>query len=161
MEVATRQVREITPSEALWGDERPFYRRPLQHNRRLRPSQKWFLVASFLAATVFAYHLGLNRGSATSSPIVKRSALSVIKPAVELVVLKGGEFTMGDPMDGLKDARIHQVNLAPFMIAKHEVSLELWERVRFWGKDHGYPDLPTGSGKGGSHPVYGITWGTL
>ncbi len=66
---------------------------------------------------------------------------------------------MGDSLDGLKDARPHQVSLGPFMMAKHEVTLKLWEDVRLWGRDHGYPDLSDGSGKAHNHPVYGISWG--
>ncbi len=66
---------------------------------------------------------------------------------------------MGDTFDESKDARPHQVNLAPFMMAKHEVTLGLWDSVMLWGRDHGYPDLPSGSGKAQDHPVYGISWG--
>jgi len=162
------QVPEMAPAEATWGHERLFYCRPLQRNRRLMPFQKWFLVAGFLMATVLGYLLGLNHGKPASSPnlaelpalpIAKPSALSAMTPETELVVLKGGDFSMGDALDELKDARPHQVNLAPYMMAKHEVTLELWERVLLWGQDHGYPDLPGGSGKAHDHPVYGISWG--
>ena len=45
------------------------------------------------------------------------------------------------------------------MMAKHEVTLELWDSVILWGRDHGYPDLPAGNGKAHNHPVYGISWG--
>jgi formylglycine-generating enzyme required for sulfatase activity len=81
------------------------------------------------------------------------------KPEAELVTLKGGSYSMGDPLGELKDARPHQVTLAPFMMAKHEITLELWDSVMNWGRDHGYPDLPAGNGKGRNHPVYGISWG--
>ena len=66
---------------------------------------------------------------------------------------------MGDPLGELKDARSHQVTLAPFMMAKHETTLGLWDSVMLWGRDHGYPDLPAGNGKAHNHPVYGISWG--
>ena len=77
---------------------------------------------------------------------------------VELVAIKGGSYSMGDALGELKDARPHQVTLAPFMIAKHEVTLELWDSVMLWGRDHGYPDIPAGNGKGHNHPVYAISW---
>lgn len=65
---------------------------------------------------------------------------------------------MGDSFDGLKDAKPHQVSVAPLLMAKHEVSLELWETVMLWGRSHGYTDLPDGSGKAHDHPVHGISW---
>jgi formylglycine-generating enzyme len=154
-----KQVPEITRSEAMWGNERPFYHRPLKRNRRIMPFQKWFLVAGFLMATIFAFLLGLNHGHPASSAMAKPSALSALKTEPDLVVIEGGDFSMGDALDELKDARPHQINLAPYMMAKHEVTLELWERIRRWGQDHGYPDLPCGSGKADGHPVYGISWG--
>lgn len=87
-----------------------------------------------------------------------RAAAPVVKPETQYVTLKGGTYSMGDPMDDLKDARTHQVKLAPFAIARYEVTLELWDSVMLWGRDHGYSDLPAGSGKAHNHPVYGISW---
>lgn len=89
------------------------------------------------------------------------SSSPATRPETELVALKGGAYAMGDSLDGLKDARPHQVSLAPFMMAKHEVTLKLWGDVMLWGRDHGYPDLPAGSGKAHNHPVYGIAWGDV
>ncbi len=45
------------------------------------------------------------------------------------------------------------------MIAKYEVTLELWDRVMLWGRKHGYPDIPAGTGKALKHPAYGMKWG--
>lgn len=66
---------------------------------------------------------------------------------------------MGDSLDGLKDARPHQVRLAPFTMAKYETTMKLWDEVMLWGREHGYPDLPAGNGKAQNHPVYGVSWG--
>jgi sulfatase modifying factor 1 len=66
---------------------------------------------------------------------------------------------MGDALDHLPDSWRHKVSLSPFMIARHEVTLELWDRVMLWGRDHGYPDIRAGVGKAHNHPVYGMTWG--
>ncbi|WP_294400456.1 SUMF1/EgtB/PvdO family nonheme iron enzyme [Prosthecobacter sp.] len=92
-------------------------------------------------------------------PRAEPSSSPAPEPEPKFVALKGGAFAMGDSLDGSKDARPHQVSLAPFMMAKHEVTLELWDEVMLWGRDHGYPDLPAGNGKTHDHPVYGISWG--
>jgi hypothetical protein len=65
---------------------------------------------------------------------------------------------MGDSKDGMKDAKPFHAELDAFMISKHEITLELWECIRLWGRDHGYKDLPVGSGKKNNHPVCGISW---
>jgi formylglycine-generating enzyme required for sulfatase activity len=120
------------------------------------------MIAGFLIGGVAGYFLGLNhRPSAafSSLPSARSAASSATAPEAELVVLPGGSYTMGDTMDGLKDARPHQVSLAPFLMARYEVTLELWTKVMTWGRDHGYPDLPAGSGKAYHHPVYNIAWG--
>jgi sulfatase modifying factor 1 len=151
-------VHKITPTEEMWGQERPFYRGPTQPNRRLKRFIKWLQLAVFFTSTVLAYLLGLSLGTSPSSPISNPPVLFALKPVVDLVGIKGGNVFIGDGLDGLKDARRHQVFLTPYRVAKHEVTLELWEKVRLWGKDHGYQDLHVGSGKGPGHPVYGIRW---
>ncbi|MDI1314156.1 SUMF1/EgtB/PvdO family nonheme iron enzyme [Prosthecobacter sp.] len=102
-------------------------------------------------------------GPALPKMDVLPSAVPASLPApsleTEFVALEGGAYVMGDSLDGLKDARPHQVRLAPFMIARHEVNLKLWTDVMIWGRSHGYTDLPDGSGKAHDHPVCGISWG--
>ncbi len=34
----------------------------------------------------------------------------------------------------------------------------LWDSVRIWGAANGFTDLPTGVGKGATHPVLAISW---
>lgn len=65
---------------------------------------------------------------------------------------------MGDTIDFMRDARPHQVIVTPFSIGKAEVTLEIWDSVTRWGRDHGYTDLPFGNGKQLTHPVYGVSW---
>lgn len=113
-------------------------------------------------AAALGYILGLSHRLPASRPDLPGkdfASSSSVKPEAELVTLKGGSYSMGDPLGELKDARPHQVTLTPFMMAKHEVTLELWDSVMLWGRDHGYPDLPAGNGKAHNHPVYGISWG--
>lgn len=153
---------QAAPTEVTSNHERPFYSRPSQRNRRVQPFQKWFIAAGFLTAAFLGYLLGLSHRLPTSRPELPSKDLAsstAMKSGTELVPLKGGSYSMGDPLGELKDARPHQVTLAPFMIARHEVTLELWDSVMLWGREHGYPDLPAGNGKGHNHPVYGISWG--
>lgn len=89
----------------------------------------------------------------------KPKAKEPSKPVAEseLVLINGGTVVVGDGIDGLRDALPHRVILSPYMIGRHEVTLELWEKVRTWGRDHGY-DLPVGMGKDARHPVYAVVW---
>jgi formylglycine-generating enzyme required for sulfatase activity len=89
----------------------------------------------------------------------KPKAKAPPKPVVEseLVLINGGTVVLGDGIDGLRDALPHRVTLSPYLIGRHEVTLELWEKVRNWGRDHGY-DLPAGMGKDARHPVYAVVW---
>jgi formylglycine-generating enzyme required for sulfatase activity len=149
-------------AEVTWSNKRLFYSPTYQRNRRMQPFQKWFVAAGFLMAAVLGYLLGLSHRLPASRPGLPGkdfASSSSGKPEAELVTLKGGSYSMGDPLGELKDARPHQVTLAPFMMAKHEITLELWDSVMLWGRDHGYSDLPAGNGKGHNHPVYGISWG--
>jgi formylglycine-generating enzyme required for sulfatase activity len=151
----------LVSAEVGPGNERPFYSPPVKRNKLERHWPKSALIKGFLMGSVAGFFLGLNYPrSATFSDLPHEgSASSATAPEVELVALRGGSYTMGDTVDGLKDARPHQVGLTPFMMAKHEVSLELWDNVMLWGHNHGYPDLPAGNGKANDHPVYGISWG--
>jgi len=75
-----------------------------------------------------------------------------------MVDLPGGTYLMGDTLDGLKDAKPVHIRLTPFTMSKYEVTLELWESVRIWAREHGYRDLPVGFGKKNNHPVSGVSW---
>jgi len=167
----------LPPPDLRLGNDRPFYSRPSRRNRRAQPFQQWLMVACALMTAVVGYLLGrqhwsyaskqnfqhvVSSAAMTSSterpPLSDHLTTSKTRPETDLILFPGGTYSMGDSTGELKDARPHQVNLSPFMMARHEVSLELWDRVMLWGRDHGYPDLPAGSGKAHNHPVYGISW---
>ncbi len=89
----------------------------------------------------------------------KRPAAKPKKPIEsEMVRLEGTMTIVGDTLDGSSDALPHRVKLSPFWIARHEVTMDLWERIAKWGREHGYDSLPVGMGKEGDHPVYAISW---
>jgi formylglycine-generating enzyme required for sulfatase activity len=69
------------------------------------------------------------------------------------VLLPGGSFLMGSPADEpgrySGEGPVHEVELSPFLIAKYEVTQEVWERVM--GSN------PSGF-RGGSRPVDQVSW---
>lgn len=71
-----------------------------------------------------------------------------------------GRFEMGDALDdgGGTESPVHTVFVSAFYMEINEVTLQLWNQVRTWGKENGYTDLPSGEGKGADHPVHSIGW---
>ncbi|UCD64008.1 MAG: formylglycine-generating enzyme family protein [Candidatus Zixiibacteriota bacterium] len=81
--------------------------------------------------------------------------------AVELVLIPGGEFLMGDSSDG-DHAPAHAVHIDSFYIDRYEVTNAQFYRFceetghqlpEFWGKKdfHSGPDFP-------DYPVVGVSW---
>jgi len=118
---------------------------------------KSILLSSLISALtlfVFAAH-GTNKESVSSAGNIES----------DLVLIPGGEFTMGvkpSPRNNYVDNAAHQVGVDSFYIEKYEVTnaqyLEFCQSTgnplpEFWGMDEfcsgpGYPD----------HPVVGVTW---
>ena len=73
-------------------------------------------------------------------------------------LIPDGDFTMGDTLDGMKDAPPHKVKVSAFFVQKNLVTKTDWDGVRTWGLSHGYTDLAVGAGKATNHPVQTITW---
>jgi formylglycine-generating enzyme required for sulfatase activity len=73
-------------------------------------------------------------------------------------LIPAGEFTMGDSLDGDKDAPADQVNVSAFYMGQKEVTKAEWDAVKTWAVDHGYTDLATGAGKAADHPVQTVSW---
>lgn len=75
-------------------------------------------------------------------------------------LIPAGTFKMGATIaeQFSSELPIHTVNVENFLMAKHEVTKQLWDRVREWGLINGYGDLPPGSGKAINHPVHSINW---
>jgi formylglycine-generating enzyme len=79
-----------------------------------------------------------------------------------MVLIPAGPFQMGDAFtEGGSDERpVHEVTVSAFYMDQYEVTKALWDEVRTWANDEGlgYTDLPTGEGKGPSHPVHTVNW---
>ncbi len=78
--------------------------------------------------------------------------------AAGLAAIPAGVFSMGDPLNGISAAPVHEVTLSPFYLGKTEVTKGAWDEVRAWAVGRGYPDLSAGEGKAADHPVQTVTW---
>ena len=108
-----------------------------------------------------------QRSAPTKLPELKRSLTDGTKDVpndmkaamVErFSLIPAGEFVMGDALDGDKSALAHKVGVSAFCMQKTEVSKEQWDKVRAWGRQKGYTDLPAGGGNGPQHPVQTVAW---
>ncbi|MCX6876154.1 MAG: SUMF1/EgtB/PvdO family nonheme iron enzyme [Verrucomicrobia bacterium] len=79
-------------------------------------------------------------------------------PLADFAVIPAGNFSMGDPLDGMTDASPHTVSVSAFYMQKKGVTKADWDAVRTWGLVHGYTDLAAGAGKAADHPVQTISW---
>ncbi len=79
-----------------------------------------------------------------------------------MVLIPVGDFQMGDqsmPKVGYADELpVHTVSVSSFLIGNCEVTKAEWDRVRDWGKNHGFNDLAEGRGKAANHPVQDVSW---
>ena len=75
------------------------------------------------------------------------------KTGIEMVLVKGGCFQMGDQFgDGdAAEKPVHQVCVQDFSIAKYEVTQGLWEKTT--GKSFDWPRM-----KGAEYPANGVSW---
>lgn len=160
VEAVTIFGRDEMKTEAF-GEERPFYQRPSTGNRRSSPFQMVLVVSCVLLSATVSYLFGVIRQTSTLIPERVQSepeTTGYTLPEPRMISLPGGVFLMGDTLDGMTDAKPFHVRLASFKISKFEVTLGLWESVRLWGKNHGYSDIPYGSGRQDNHPVCGVSW---
>ena len=102
---------------------------------------------------------GLDWNGQTSAQTRFRVKASDLLPDLaNFATIPGGNFLMGDALDGLSDAPVHTVSLTAYYIAKKEVTKSEWDAVRTWGLANGYTDLAAGTGKAANHPVQTINW---
>ncbi len=79
--------------------------------------------------------------------------------ADSLSYIPAGPFIMGRTSgDTGSNAPPVTVNVGAFKIMTTEVSKAEWDSVRAWGLANEYPDLSSGSGKAGTHPIQSISW---
>jgi sulfatase modifying factor 1 len=76
------------------------------------------------------------------------------------VRIPAGGFQMGDTFEEgpWAELPVHAVNVSAFFLQERETTKAEWDVVRTWALAHGYNFDNPGSGKGGNHPVYFISW---
>ena len=122
------------------------------------------MKASLLKACLVAFALvdaaTIRAEAPDTGPAVEPPAAEAPKNALspDFVLIPGGEFMMGDALDGMKDAPRRKVMVSAFLMQKHLVTKAQWDEVREWAVEHGYTDLAEGDGKAANHPVLGVSW---
>lgn len=102
---------------------------------------------------------GVDWNAQTSAQTRFRIKASDLLPDLaDFAAIPGGNFQMGDNLDGMSDAPVHTVNVSAFYMGKKEVTKAQWDEVRTWGITHGYTDLGTGRGAAADHPVQMVSW---
>ena len=79
-------------------------------------------------------------------------------PPTGMAIIPAGQFTMGDTLDGEKDAIPVSVTVSAFYMDKNLVSYSQWQSVYNWATSHGYGFAHAGSGKTANHPVQTVNW---
>ncbi len=73
-------------------------------------------------------------------------------------LIGGGEFKMGDSLDGDADRAVHSVYLDPFFIGTTLVSASEWKSVADWAVQNGYAFTYGDWGEGASLPATNLNW---
>jgi formylglycine-generating enzyme len=87
--------------------------------------------------------------------------VKILEPATDpdgFALIPAGSFSMGDALDGLSDASVHEVNVSAFYLARNLVTEAQWDAVRTWALTHGYTGFTAGAGSYDTDPVTMISW---
>jgi formylglycine-generating enzyme required for sulfatase activity len=75
-----------------------------------------------------------------------------------MALIPSGAFTMGDTLDGKKDAIPVSVTVSAFYMDTNLVSLTQWQPVYNWATNNGYDFVHAGAGNAPNHPVERVDW---
>ena len=75
-----------------------------------------------------------------------------------MALIPAGDFTMGDTLDSVSDARPTNVYVSTFYMDVNLVSLSQWQSVYSFATNQGYGFVHAGSGKAATHPVQTLDW---
>jgi formylglycine-generating enzyme required for sulfatase activity len=93
---------------------------------------------------------------------LRQSASGFVDTVGGMVLIPEGLFWLGDVFSEGSSGEIpvHEVTVSAFYMDQYPVTKALWDAVRTWAdiKGIGYTDLPSGGGKGPSHPVHSVNW---
>ena len=100
----------------------------------------------------------------TAVTVLNSSAVRLFRlvaaPPSGMAFIPGGQFTMGDTLDGETNAVPLTVTVSPFYMDTNLVSYSQWQSVYAWATNTGYQFTQPGWGydKEASSPVYDLTW---
>jgi formylglycine-generating enzyme len=94
---------------------------------------------------------------ASLHPVLAQTTNSKMAPA-GMALIPAGAFTMGDVLDGDKDAIPIEVTLSAFFMDTNLVSYTQWNSVYNWATNHGYTFANAGGAKAANHPVQRVNW---
>jgi formylglycine-generating enzyme required for sulfatase activity len=97
-------------------------------------------------------------GQTSNQTRFRVKADDLLPDLANFAAIPGGNFQMGDPLDGMTDAPVYTVNVSAFYMQKKAVTKAQWDTVRTWAVGNGYGDLGGGAGKAEDHPVQTVTW---
>ena len=83
----------------------------------------------------------------------------VVSSPAGMVLIPGGEFTMGDNLDNDDNSNPqHPVTVSAFLMDQNLVTKSLWDTVKAWNGGNGYGYDNAGAGKAATHPVQTVNW---
>ena len=134
----------------LWILKSGNYLRPVRPRTGLR--KLWIALLAVGIAVVF--YCGLKLFPNGGLPWQRHNPM-----AGDMALIPAGPFTMGDTLDGERDAIPPvSVKLSAFYMDKNFVSYTQWQSVIAWAWNHGFDFDHPGSGKAANHPAQTIDW---
>jgi formylglycine-generating enzyme required for sulfatase activity len=109
----------------------------------------------------------VNYGSQTAVSVTNSSSerffrLSFASPSTNgtngMALIPAGSFTMGDTLDGERDAIPTSVYVSAFYMDVNLVSYSQWQTVYAYATSHGYGFDHPGAGDGANYPVQMVDW---
>lgn len=89
---------------------------------------------------------------------VNTNQLNAFNPPTGMALIPAGSFTMGDTLDGERDAVPTNVTLSAFYMDVNLVTYGQWQTVYAYATSHGYHFVHAGAGKASNHPVQMVDW---
>jgi formylglycine-generating enzyme required for sulfatase activity len=129
-----------------------------------------FGPGAFTGATNWLEIAVETNGASTFTPLTPRQQLtptpyaiyaesaSTLAISAGMALIPAGAFTMGDTLDGERDAIPTKVYVSAFYMDVNPVSYSQWQSVYFWATNHLYSFDNAGSGKAANHPVQAVNW---